>query len=130
MTLGGARNTRFRYRQESSYRLSYGAAGRLIVQRVGNANPDFHVVRAGRAGSARAIVVGGSAPAQGRARTTGGVHHLHLTVQLRACVSAFADPDGVASRRLLTGRTTPNVLDQLARISQGRVEDAPAAPRY
>ena len=40
------------------------------------ASPDFHVVRAGRAGSARAIVVGGSAPAEGRARTSRSVHRL------------------------------------------------------
>ena len=58
------------------------------MQSVGEASPDFHVVRAGRAGNARAIVVGGSAPAEGRARSAGRVHHLHLTVQIEACCVA------------------------------------------
>ena len=46
------------------------------MQRVGEANADLQVFRAIRARRARAIVVGGFAPAEGRARSTGGVHPL------------------------------------------------------
>src|SRR5262249_48705461 len=58
---------------------------------IGEANSDLQVIRAGGAGSARAIVVGGSAPAEGRARSPGSVHHLHLTVQIGipCCVVGF-----------------------------------------
>src|SRR5262245_26192043 len=51
------------------------------MQRVGEANPDLQVVRASRARGARAIVVGGLAPAEGRARSTGGIHRLELAGQ-------------------------------------------------
>jgi adenylate/guanylate cyclase family protein len=55
-----------------------------LVQGIGDANSDFPVVRAGRAGSARAIVVNGSALAQGRARSTGSVHHPQLIGSISA----------------------------------------------
>src|SRR5262249_34258176 len=47
-----------------------GGAPPGTMQRVGEANPDLQVVRASRARGVRAIVVGGLAPAEGRARST------------------------------------------------------------
>src|SRR5215468_11073239 len=78
------------------------------MQRVGEANPDLQVVRANRARGARAIVVGGLAPAEGRARSTGGIHRLECAGKPPSVMVNAQKPDGKhdAERRGLSLRLT------------------------
>src|SRR5262249_35407088 len=77
------------------------------VQRVGEANPNFRVVRASRARGARTIVAGGSARAEGRARSTGGIHHLVFVLRpLRP--DSLVPPYRFPERRAATAPCSPS----------------------
>src|SRR6516165_10758115 len=84
------------------------------MQRVGEVNPDLQVLRASRARGARAIVVGGLAPAEGRARSTGGIHHLEWVGKPPSVIVNGQKPDGKtrSSTEPLVGATRDSLASR------------------